>query len=382
MPDPKVRETSPENDAATTASTVGASAGEPADPIAAAYVRLHGLLTVRGRRAELLDELADLADTRPRLRVEAGGVQVLLAHGWYPPVQDRPVFTLANADAFPSHLRPVDRVLGPIEYTDEAASKVEALLRTAEAPAEASPARVYNAYLGGKDGGQLGRSVADAVMAVAPTIGDSARLNRSFVRRAAHWCVAQGISQVVDVGTGLPDPPTLAEVAAGVDVNAVVVGVDNDPLVLAHDRALLHCPVVGGDVRAPARIVRDVAAHIDWSRPVAVVLGAVLHFIADQDDPAGIVAAFTERMAPGSAVVISHAASTGAAPGVCERITEIYRDAGSVVRFRTHEQITALFDTLELVDPGVVQVPNWPRAGGGPMSIPVLGGVGIVPPRR
>jgi nucleotide-binding universal stress UspA family protein len=188
-----------------------------------------------------------------------------------------------------------------------------------------------------------------------------------------------GIDQVVDIGTGIPTSPNVFEVAEEFNPDAMVVGVDNDPLVLAHDRALLGgMPIIEGDIRDPGAVIESLGEVIDWGRPVAVLLVALLHFVTDEQDAAGIVAAFVDRLAPGSAVVITHVSSTDADPKAVEQIEAVYAKASSPGKFRTHEQIAGLFGGLRMVSPGLVQVQHWPIEAAPLTALPVLGGVGRV----
>ncbi|MFE9107003.1 SAM-dependent methyltransferase [Actinomadura geliboluensis] len=247
-----------------------------------------------------------------------------------------------------------------------------------------SPARMYDYYLGGKDHGTADRKAAERVVAVAPSIPVVARANRAFMHRSVAWAARRGIGQFVDVGTGIPTEPNPYQIAREFRDDAVVVGVDNDPVVLAHDRALLEgMPIVRGDVRAVDELIADLDAWIDWDKPVAVLLVAVLHFVTDEQNPAGVVAAFAGRMVPGSVVALSHVSSTGADREALARVEKVYEGATAPGVARTHEQITGLFGRrLELVPPGVVPVQHWPTEAGRLTKIPILGGVGMVPDVR
>ncbi len=176
----------------------------------------------------------------------------------------------------------------------------------------ANSARVYDYWLGGKDNFGVDREVGAAVAALAPWIVPGVRANRAFLRRVVHCVADQGVSQFLDIGAGLPTRPNVHQVAQARDPQARVVYLDNDPVVLAHARALLardaRTMVAAGDARDPAGILADpvVIGHLDWSRPVCVLLGALPHFLTDTDDPAGTVAALRAAMVPGSFLVISH----------------------------------------------------------------------------
>ncbi|MQA84311.1 MAG: SAM-dependent methyltransferase [Streptosporangiales bacterium] len=199
------------------------------------------------------------------------------------------------------------------------------------------------------------------------------------------YCAEQGIDQFLDIGTGIPTFPNVDEVARQVHPHARTVGVDNDPVVLTHDRALAECHdgirIIDGDLRRPRDILADPKLHeiLDLSRPVAVSLVAVLHFVTDAEDPAGIVAAFREAMTPGSFLVLSAATSTDSDPEAVARIEQIYAKANVPVVFRPAEQIESWFAGFELVVPGLVEVSQWPRPAGAPTNVRILGGVGHLP---
>ncbi|MEV0618686.1 SAM-dependent methyltransferase [Nonomuraea sp. NPDC050404] len=242
-----------------------------------------------------------------------------------------------------------------------------------------SPARIYDYILGGKDNFAADRAYADQVMQVFPEGSQLAWANRRFMWRSVRFCAEQ-VGQIVDIGTGIPTVPNVAEVAAKVNPDAVVVGVDNDPVVLSHGRALLRgegVRIVPGDVREPERIIADLDGVVDWSKPVALVLIAVLHFVSDEEDPHRVVAAFRERLAPGSLLVASHATFEGVSGPTLERIGNVNAKAPVPLRLRPVAEIESLFAGTELVEPGVVDVNLWhPDEESGPrVDLRVLGGV-------
>ena len=224
-------------------------------------------------------------------------------------------------------------------------------------------ARVYAHWLGGKDSFAADRQAADAVTSEFPEITLVAKANRAFVVRAAAYVAAQGITQFVDVGTGLPTSPSVHDIAARADPAARVVYVDHDPVVLAHARALLATrpgvTIVAGDMRQPDAILAapELRSAIDLAQPVCIILAAVLHFLpASQAD--AIVAAFRRAMAPGSYLVISSGTSTGASPALIARLAAAYQDT-TVVTGRTADEIAAYFTGLHLVPPGLTDVWAW-----------------------
>ncbi|MCO6004755.1 SAM-dependent methyltransferase [Actinoallomurus purpureus] len=179
-------------------------------------------------------------------------------------------------------------------------------------PSQPNVARMYDYLLGGKDNGLADRLAVKEAIERVPSLRLMAKENRAFLQRAVRYCTNQGIRQFVDVGAGLPTLTNTHEIAQKRARDARVVYVDNDPLVLAHGRAILarndNTTVVTADLRAPDDIINhpELLRHIDWSKPVAVLLVAILHFIPDTDDPYGIVAKLRKAMAPGSHLVLSH----------------------------------------------------------------------------
>ncbi len=226
-------------------------------------------------------------------------------------------------------------------------------------------ARMYDYYLGGDENFPADQAAAEHVLRVAPQVRATALENRAFLGRAVGCLAAEaGIRQFVDIGTGLPTRGNVHEIAHGIAADARVVYVDNDPIVLGKSRVLLartpNAATVRGDLRAPAAIIGhpDLTALIDWDEPVALLLVAVLHFVTDEYDPAGIVARFREVMAPGSYLVISHAHHDGDEDAVAQAV-DVYRGADAPLVLRTVEQIAGFFDGFGLLEPGLVCLPDW-----------------------
>jgi trans-aconitate methyltransferase len=247
-------------------------------------------------------------------------------------------------------------------------------------PGRPSPARVYDYVLGGKDNYAADREAAEQVMQVFPEGRELAWANRRFMTRAASYCAGR-VDQIVDIGTGIPTSPNVSEVVHRVRPDAVVVGVDNDPVVLAHDRALITgegVHIMAGDVRRPEQIIESLDGIIDWTRPVALIFVAVMHFVPEQDDPSGILATFRKTLAPGSLVALSHVTRDGVNQKTIDRIETVFGNAPAPLRLRTTEQIRGLFAGTDLLDPGLVHVQHW-RPEGDPeplIDLRVLGGVG------
>jgi hypothetical protein len=229
-----------------------------------------------------------------------------------------------------------------------------------------SPARVWNYFTGGKDNFAADRELAKRMLEVTPEMPVVARLTRQFIRRAVEELVTvHGIRQFLDIGSGLPMAENTHEVAQWAAPESRVVYVDNDPVVIRHAEALLHstregaCAVVEGDLRDPGVIVAEAARTLDFSKPVALFLVQVLHFIPDSDDPYGIVAKLMADLPPGSFLVMVHGASDLNSEANAE-VTRRYNDMSSVrLSIRTFEEFSRFFTGLEPVGPGLVSGLEW-----------------------
>jgi trans-aconitate methyltransferase len=229
-------------------------------------------------------------------------------------------------------------------------------------------ARVYNYWLGGRDNFAADRKAGDETLQGYPDMLSSVRANRAFLRRAVRYlAVEAGIRQFLDVGTGLPSADNTHEVAQAVAPASRVVYVDNDPVVLAHARALLTSNPEGatGYLDADARDVDTILAEarklLDFSQPVGVMLVAVLQFIEDKDDPYRIVARLVEALPPGSFMVISHPPTDmqALAPGLPQALAKLSQTMAQRVTPRSREQVARFFDGLDLIEPGVVPIQQW-----------------------
>jgi hypothetical protein len=254
-----------------------------------------------------------------------------------------------------------------------------------------STARMYDFWLGGKDHFAADRSAAAKVSEIAPHVKTVAIENRKFVRRVVRYLAAEaGITQFLDIGAGLPTQGNVHEVAQQVNPDARVVYVDNDPMVLAHSRALRtggNTIVLEGDLRDPAAILDHPRTRslIDFGQPLAVLLAAVLHFIGDDDDPHAIITSISQALPAGSHLVISHTTgdilSRGWTPA--EGVRWRYKtNVASGATMRDEETILRFFAAFELVPPGLVQVPCWrPDEPGSPdaWKVGLIGGVGYKP---
>ena len=235
----------------------------------------------------------------------------------------------------------------------------------------AHPARVYDYWLGGKDNFEADRIAGEETIAAYPAIRASARANRAFLARTVSYLAADaGIRQFLDLGTGLPTASNTHEVAQSVAPESRVVYVDNDPLVLSHARALLSSSPEGvtayldADLRDTDQILEQAARTLDFGRPVAIMLLAILHYIPDLDEARRIVARLVDAVPSGSYLTISHAASDISPEAMAEmirRMNEHLAEGNHVGR--TREVVASFFDGLDLLDPGVVKVTEWrPRS--------------------
>jgi hypothetical protein len=226
-----------------------------------------------------------------------------------------------------------------------------------------SVARVYDFYLGGSHNFESDRAFARVVLRQYPELITITRDNRAFLRRAVLFLCARGIDQFLDLGSGIPTAGNVHEVAHSVNPSARVVYVDHDPVAVLHSRELLRdtdrVVTLGGDLREPQVMMREAAGRggLDLTRPIGVLLVSVLHFIADTEHPADLVADYMRAAAPGSYIVLSHARTDGKQDAA--DVEEIYKRSPNPMHFRSSPQIAALFGDLTVVDPGVVLMPRW-----------------------
>ncbi|WP_407697907.1 SAM-dependent methyltransferase [Streptomyces kaniharaensis] len=230
----------------------------------------------------------------------------------------------------------------------------------------AHSARMYDYFLGGTTNFAPDREAAGQAMAVFPWAGTAARANRAFMHRSTRVLAGTGIAQFLDIGTGIPTSPNLHEVAQGVNPRARVVYTDNDPIVYAHAQALLHSTEQGrtayvqADVRDPEAILNSPMLHdtLDLTRPVALSLVALLHFVPGSDDAHAVVDRLKRALPSGSALVLSHG-TRDFAPAETARVAQVYTAAGTAVQQRTREEIGRFFDGWRLLDPGLVATHRW-----------------------
>jgi hypothetical protein len=238
-------------------------------------------------------------------------------------------------------------------------------------PSVPSPARVWNFWVGGKDHFEADRALAGRFGEVVPQMPLIARLTRLFLADAVAQLAAAGIRQFLDIGTGLPTADNTHEVAQRLAPDARIVYADNDPVVLAHARALLTSSPQGktayldADLRDPGKILAQAAKTIDFSQPVAVLLIAVLHFVQDADDPYGIVRTLMDAVPPGSYLVILHGANDVGVEDMPEAERRYNAQASAQFSARGREQVSRFFDGLELTGPGLVNLSRWGQGTAG-----------------
>ncbi|GAA0383318.1 SAM-dependent methyltransferase [Microbispora corallina] len=233
-------------------------------------------------------------------------------------------------------------------------------------PLKPSVARMYDYYLGGKDNFAADREAAEKIIEILPNLPDIARENRDFLIRAVTYLSRQGVRQFLDVGAGLPTQRNVHQVAQELAPESRIVYVDNDPIVLVHARAILaendRVRAIEADMREPEALVDhpEVREHLDFSRPVAVLLLGVLHFIPDDEEAGKIVAALRTPLAAGSYLVVSHGSIGELSEGQEEEGRKVFSQTSVPgTTSRSLDQVRAFFDGLDLVEPGVVPLHEW-----------------------
>ncbi|GIF14892.1 SAM-dependent methyltransferase [Actinoplanes teichomyceticus] len=226
-----------------------------------------------------------------------------------------------------------------------------------------SAARVYDYFLGGAHNFAVDRALAERIAAMTPNIAETMRSNRVFLRRAVRYLAARGVRQFLDIGSGIPTAGNVHEIALEAAPGARVVYVDIDPVAVEHSRAILagveRTGVICADVRDTGRVLGEAEKlGLDLTEPVAVLLAGVLHFVPDEDDPGAVVAALGAALAPGSYLLISHATGDGQPPEVIEAQRLSGRTATEIV-LRPAARIRSYFAGFELVEPGLVFIPQW-----------------------
>ncbi|MFD5269595.1 SAM-dependent methyltransferase [Streptomyces sp. NPDC058335] len=268
---------------------------------------------------------------------------------------------------------------------DEAAQSLRDRISTSQP----HTARIWNYWLGGKDNYEVDRAAGDQIRQLHPGIGEYARADRLFLGRAVRHLVHDvGIRQFLDIGTGLPTADNTHEVAQAAAPEARIVYVDNDPLVLAHARALLTSSPEGRtdyldeDLRNVEAILEHAAKTLDFSKPVALILLGVVIFVGDDEDPYSLVRRLVDRLPAGSHLVLSHTITSPSMPDVDEAVKFWNEHGTPKLTQRTPEDVARFFDGLELLEPGVVSCSRWrPEEGDGtePEEVAMFGGVARKP---
>jgi S-adenosyl methyltransferase len=224
-------------------------------------------------------------------------------------------------------------------------------------PTKPSAGRLYDMYLGGDQYLEVDRVAADRIRALIPEIEDAAATNRIFLQRATRWMAKSGIDQFIDIGAGLPTRFNTHQAAQAINPDARIVQVDNDPMIYGHAQELLRgvkgVTYITADFRQPEAILDhpEVRAQIDFRRPVGYLMVAVIHFVADDDDPYGLVRRYLAAVPSGSRLAISHITAEGQAPAKVQRFLDVYANASEQLYFRTRAEVKQMFTGLELIPP-------------------------------
>jgi SAM-dependent methyltransferase len=252
-----------------------------------------------------------------------------------------------------------------------------------------SAARMYDYYLGGAHNFTVDREAAAKVLEIYPKAPLVAQANRAFLRRATRYLLDQGVRQFLDLGSGIPTVGNVHEVVEASAPGARVVYVDIDPIAVVHSESILasraDVGVVRADIRRPADVLDSpvTRALLDFTQPIGLLSVAVLHFVGRDGDPEGLLARFRDALAPGSYLVLSHG-TPEEQPEAAARSEEIYGKTRDPLTLRTRNQISALFAGWQLVEPGLVWLPEWhpdwpEEVGKDPSWTEILCGVGRKP---
>lgn len=228
-------------------------------------------------------------------------------------------------------------------------------------------ARMYDYALGGHHHFPIDREATHRATAIYPDVPHVARANRALLQRAVRALCALGVDQFLDIGSGLPTVENVHEIAQAMLPNARVVYVDYDPVTVAHSQAILELAQatsavsVQADLRTPASILShpQVRAGLDWERPVAVLMFAVLHFVPDGEQALQAIRTLRDALAPGSYMALSHGTTEQVPPDIYTQLEQLYGRSSSHLRFRSREEIAAFFQGYTLLDPGLVFLPEW-----------------------
>ncbi|MFC9842277.1 SAM-dependent methyltransferase [Streptomyces sp. NPDC060223] len=230
-----------------------------------------------------------------------------------------------------------------------------------------SVSRIYDYYLGGSHNFEVDREAARKAMGFMPGLPKIMQANRAFMRRAVRFATGEGITQFLDIGSGIPTFGNVHEIAQESRPGAHVVYVDNDPVAVAHSQAVLegneNADVLAADLLKPREILASsqVQRLIDLNRPVALLLVAILHFVEDADDPYGAVAELRDALAPGSLLVVTHASYEGIPlpQEQAEGTVDVYKNIRNPLIMRSREDVARFFEGYDMVEPGLVPMPKW-----------------------
>ncbi len=231
-------------------------------------------------------------------------------------------------------------------------------------PTQASAARMYDYYLGGAHNFAVDRELADQALALFPDGRAIAHANRAFLQRAVRHLLKQGVRQFIDIGSGIPTSGNVHEIALAGDPGARVLYVDHDPVAVAHSELILagnpNVGVLQADLRRPDEIVDAIklGGLLDIHRPIGLLLVSVLHFVSDDDRPDLAISSFRDLLAPGSHLVICQGTGEGRTAANAG-LADLYTSTATPVTYRTRERVGELFAGWQLVEPGVVWVPQW-----------------------
>jgi hypothetical protein len=223
---------------------------------------------------------------------------------------------------------------------------------------------MYDYFLGGSHNFAADRALAEEYIKVLPDMPQIARAQRRVVHRMIRYLLSAGVTQFLDLGSGIPTVGNVHEIVAAVNPRARTVYVDSDPVAVAHSRVLLaetpNARFVHADLRDPERVLADPAldGFLDLGRPLAVLMFAVLHFVPDSDDPAGIVAAYRRASVAGSYLAVSHG-TRDYFPERIRSLEEVYSRSSATMTMRSHAEIMALMSGYELVPPGLTDMTRW-----------------------
>lgn len=253
-----------------------------------------------------------------------------------------------------------------------------------------NPARMYDYLLGGHHNFASDRGAADRLQAIYPDAARAAQANRAFLRRSVKFMIEQGIDQFLDLGSGIPTAGNVHEVAEQANPESRVVYVDVEPVAVIHSMSILRgnnrATIIEEDACHPEKILvhPDVRRLLDFSKPVGVLMVALLHFVVDDEAAHAMIARYREAFVPGSYFAISHASLEQAPQEVIDQVERLYTGTTTPLRSRTRAQFEPLFGKLEVIDPGIVQVPLWRPEGPDdvfldqPERSALLAGVGCV----